>query len=472
MNVTQGNRYFEFRSMAITRPAILIPLSQGPALYMRLTLLAALVLITSVAMAQIPAIPDSSANFNSDFHFQLTTVTQYHPSFKARYTGANSLQPKEEHATTLTSTFFWGIQVGKLFEFYINPEIAGGAGVSSAKGIAGFTNGEAFRVGDPSPTIYIARAYARHSFDLGGDKVSFSESANQVNKIRTEKYLDVVLGKFSIADFFDNNKFSHDPRSQFSNWSLMSGGGWDYPANVRGYTIGGMLELGLKDFKARFATVMVPEEANGNIMDKHIGKARSHTFELEKPFTLFNQRGTIRGLVFYTMAHMGNYDEAVAKDPAAPDITATRKYSRTKYGGVINIEQPLSDAWGFFMRGSWNDGKNETWAFTEIDNSLALGFVQKEGFLKRESDELGFATVFNGLSDQHRNYLQQGGYGFIVGDGTLTYKREWITEIYYKVNLFYQGFWLTPDYQFVVNPAYNSDRGPASIFSIRAHIEL
>ncbi len=441
-------------------------------LYMRLLFMAVLVVCRGVAAAQIPAIPDSSANFNSDFHFQLTTVTQYHPSFSAPYTGANSLQTSEENATTLTSTFFWGVQVGKLFEIYVNPEIAGGAGLSSAKGIAGFTNGEAFRVGNPSPTIYVARAYVRRSFNIGGEEEKFGESANQVNKTRTKKYFDVVLGKFSIADFFDNNKFSHDPRSQFFNWSLMSAGGWDYPANVRGYTWGAMMELGTEKFKARLAAVMVPTEANGNTMDTKIGKARSHTIEFEKPIKLFGQTGTIRLLGFYTIAHMGNYNEATRLIPVGGDLVGTRKYSRNKYGGSINIEQPLSDAWGFFARGSWNDGKNETWAFTEIDRSISAGIVQKEGFLKRESDELGIATVVNGISGPHRDYLKNGGYGFIIGDGNLNYKPEWITEIYYKINLFYRGFWLTPDYQFVLHPAYNADRGPANILSLRAHIEL
>jgi len=447
-------------------------LTRPDRIHMRLSFMAALILIWGQVAAQIPAIPDSSANFNSDFHFQLTTVTQYHPSFRAPYTGLNSLQTAEENATTLTSTFFWGIAVGKLFEFYVNPEIAGGAGLSSAKGIAGFTNGEAFRVGNPAPTIYMARAYIRRSFNLGGERDYFGESANQVNKTRTKKYFDLVVGKFSIADFFDNNKFSHDPRSQFFNWSLMSGGGWDYPANVRGYTWGAMAEFGTESFKARFATVMVPTEANGNKMDTRIGQARSHALETERRVILFGQQGTIRTLLYYTIAHMGSYNESIALNPVAPDITATRKYSRNKYGGVVNLELPLSKAWGLFARGSWNDGKNETWAFTEIDESLSLGFVQKEGFLKRQSDEIGFATVVNGLSDQHKDYLARGGYGFIVGDGSLNYKSEWITEVYYKINLFYPGFWLTPDYQFVVNPAYNKDRGPAHVISLRAHIEL
>jgi high affinity Mn2+ porin len=431
-----------------------------------------LILLYRFSFSQIPAIPDSATNINSDFHFQFTTVTQHHPSFGAPYTGDNSLLTNKETATTLTSTFFWGVQLGKLGEFYVNPEIAGGSGLSSAKGIAGFTNGEAFRVGNPSPTIYIARLYLKHTFNLGGEEEYFGESANQVNKKRTKRYFEIVAGKFSIADFFDNNKFSHDPRSQFFNWSMMSGGGWDYPANVRGYTWGAMLEYGTPHWKVRTATVMVPQEANGNVMDKNLQNARSQAFEFEKPFTLGKNKGTLRLLGFYTLSHMGNYEEAISQDPIKPDITATRKYGRNKYGGVINIEQSIGNAWGLFARGSWNDGKNETWAFTEIDRSVCIGIVQKNGLLKRESDELGFAMVTNGISNAHQSYLKAGGYGFIVGDGTLNYSREFITELYYKINLFYPGFWLTPDYQFVVNPAYNKDRGPAHVFSIRAHIEL
>lgn len=439
---------------------------------MRLIILLALLLIWQSAAAQIPVIPDSATNINTDFHFQLTTVTQYHPRFSAPYSGDNSLQTREEHATTLTSTIFWGVQVGKLFEFYVNPEIAGGSGVSSAKGIAGFTNGEAFRVGDPSPTFYVGRVYIRRSFNLGGAEESFSEIANQVNKVRTEKYFDVVMGKFSIADFFDNNKYSHDPRSQFSNWSLMSGGGWDYPANVRGYTWGAMVEYGNPMFKVRGAAVLVPKEANGNDMDLNVAKARSHALEFEKPYKIGKLDGTIRLLGFYTIAHMGNYNLSIQRSPNSPDITSTRDYGRNKYGALINVEQSLGNGFGMFGRASWNDGKNETWAFTEIDRSVCLGLVQKHGLLKRQSDEIGIAAVANGLSNDHRNYLRAGGYGFIVGDGRLNYSSEFITEVYYKINLFYNGFWITPDYQFVLNPAYNRDRGPAHVFSLRAHIEL
>ncbi|MBY0433837.1 MAG: carbohydrate porin [Cyclobacteriaceae bacterium] len=439
---------------------------------MRLIVLLFFLFISVLVSAQIPAIPDSATNINTDFHFQLTTVSQNHLYFRAPYTDDNSLLKDEKPATTLTSTFFWGAQLGKAFEFYVNPEIAGGAGISSAKGIAGFTNGEAFRVGNPTPTIYIARIYLKHTFNLGGESDYFGTSANQVIKTRTKKYFEITAGKFSIADFFDRNTYSHDPRSQFLNWSLMSAGGWDYPANVRGYTWGVVLEYGQPTWAARTTAVMVPQDANGNDMDLNIGQARSHALEFEKPFMLGKNKGTARLLGFYTLANMGSYRQAVSTQPLSPDITSVRAVARTKYGVALNIEQSLGKTSGLFARASWNDGRNETWAFTEIDQSVSIGFVEKKGVLKKYSDELGIATVINGISNDHRNYLAAGGYGFIIGDGQLNYGNEWITEFYYKINLFYAGFWLTPDYQFVLNPAYNKDRGPAHVFSIRAHIEL
>ncbi len=318
----------------------------------------------------------------------------------------------------------------------------------------------------------MARVYLSHTFNLGGEKEYFGENANQVNETRTKKYFQITAGKFSMADFFDKNKYSHDPRSHFMNWSLMSSGAWDYPANVRGYTWGFVLEYGRPKWAARFAAVLVPKEANGNIMDLNISQARSYALEIEKPYSLGSKPGVIRLLGFYTLAQMGDYRRAVIDNPVAPDITLTRMYGRNKFGGAINIEQEAGKNIGVFARTSWNDGHHETWAFTEIDQSLSVGAVRKNGLIKRKSDEFGLAAVVNGISSDHRAYLQAGGYGFIIGDGQLNYAPEVILESFYKVNLLYEGFWLTPNYQFVLNPAYNKDRGPIHMFSIRVHIEI
>ena len=208
-----------------------------------------LFLVGFVSYSQVPTISDSTINANTNFHFQLTSVTQYKFALPPTYEGANSLSVGDESASTLTATIFWGTKLWKGAAVYINPEVAGGSGISSAKGIAAFTNGEAFRVGNPEPKIYAARAFLKQIINLGGELDYIGEGANEVYKTRSRKYLMAVAGKFSIADFFDNNSYSHDPRSQFLNWGLMSNGAWDYPANVRGYTWGAMLEYGKKTSK-------------------------------------------------------------------------------------------------------------------------------------------------------------------------------------------------------------------------------
>ena len=429
-----------------------------------------LLTISCGLMAQELRVRDSTQNLNSNFHFQLTTVTQYKFKMSAPYTGTNSIINPDETATTVTATIFWGSKLWKGAALYINPEIAGGKGISSAKGIADFTNGEAFRVGDPSPKIYPARAFLQQTFNLGGGEDYIGEGANDVYKTRAKKYIDLVVGRFSIADYFDNNSYSHDPRSQFFNWGLMSNGGWDYPANVRGYTYGTVVEYGNPKWKLRAASVLVPTTANGNDMDFNYAKANSNVIEFEKPFSIHQRSGTVRVLAFYTKAMMGNYDQSVAQSPIGPDITSTRHYGRDKYGFGINLEHELADGVGLFARASWNDGKNETWAFTEIDRSVSVGLSFDGANWKRNQDVLGIGTVLSGLSQPHKNYLMAGGYGFIIGDGQLNYGGESVTELFYKANIFSDAFFITPNVQLAINPGYNKDRGPVWVIGVRGHI--
>jgi high affinity Mn2+ porin len=432
----------------------------------------AMAIQSGMAIAQEPILRDSISNLNTNFHFQLTTVTQYKPTLTSPYFGTNSLIDKEESASTLTATIFWGTRLWKGAALYINPEIAGGSGISSARGIAAFTNGEAFRVGNPEPKIYLARGFIRQIINLDDTHEYIGEGANEVYKTRSKKYLMAALGKFSIADFFDNNLYTHDPRSQFMNWGLMSNGGWDYPANVRGYTWGAVIEYGTEKFKIRAASSLMPKEANGNDLEFNISNARSSVIEFEKPITINQRKGKVRLLGFYTVANMGNYNQSIIQNPSVPDIVSTRGQGRTKYGWGISYEQEIANGIGLFARASWNDGKNETWAFTEIDKSASAGLELEGTRWNRKKDNLGFGTVISGLSTEHKNYLAAGGYGFIIGDSKLNYAPEWVSEVYYKANLFSDMFYLTAGYQLVVNPAYNQDRGPVQVLSIRVHIEF
>jgi len=406
-------------------------------------------------------------------HFQQTTIGQKALPFRSPYEGTNSLSPRDSLRYSVTATLFLGARLWGGAEMYVNPELGGGSGISSTLGVAGFPNGETYRIGDPAPVVEIARLFVRQSFNLGGagDTTAIEDGLNQVSGALPAHRLTITAGKFSIVDIFDDNRYSHDARTQFMNWALMSAGAWDFPADTRGYTWGLALEYIRPEWSIRVSSVMVPREANGMPMDPHINEAHSETIELEIPYTLAALPGTLRLEGFHTLAHMGNYREAIDDTMYHLDITRTRAYGRSKSGLTLNLEQPLTKSAGLFMRAGWNDGKNETWAFTEIDRSLSAGVLIDGPFAARPQDSFGAAIVLNGLSADHEEYLSRGGYGFLIGDGKLNYGLETITELFYgwHATTFLA---LSADYQFVVNPAYNRDRGPVHVMGFRVHVEL
>jgi high affinity Mn2+ porin len=436
---------------------------------MKKPLLSLAILFTTIKFA---AGQDTLKNQRFNVHFQQTVITQYKPGFSAPYTGNNSLLTGEETQTSLTTTLFGGARLWKGMEAYFNPEMSGGSGLSKTLGIAGFPNGETFRVGGAEPKIYIARLYFTQNFEWGNDKEYIEDDVNQLAGWKSKRYLKVTVGKFGMADFFDGNEFSHDARSQFMNWSLMDNAAWDYPANTRGYVFGAVAELGQPTWALRFGYTMTTTSANGAIWDERISHANTQTLEYEKRYQLSGHKGTLRLLAFRNNGKMGVYRDAIDQNPAAPDVDATQAYGRHKYGFGISADQYLTNDFGVFAKASYNDGKTETWAFTEIDRSLSLGAVLKGTSWSRKDDELGLAFVGNGISKDHKDYLAAGGYGFIIGDGQLNYSPELIAEVYYKLNAYQHKLWLSPDYQFIANPAYNRDRGPVNVFSLRAHVEF
>lgn len=404
-------------------------------------------------------------------HFQQTVVTQYHPEFGAKYSGTNSMSKVEEAQTSLTTTFFTGLRLAKNTALYFNPEIAGGAGLSRATGMAGFPNGETFRVGNPKPQVYAARIYVSQYIPLTKEREAVEEDFNQLAGYIPKKYIRIVVGRFAMSDFFDNNSYSHDPRTQFLNWSLMGNGAYDYAANTRGYTWGGVAELGLNNWAFRIGIGMVPTTANASIMDGNIKQAHALQAEVERSWGT-TKKGAVRLLVYQNAANMGNYQRAVSEANGTPDIISTRKYGRTKTGVGINVEQKITTNMGLFARASWNDGTNETWMFTEIDRSASVGVLGNASAIKKPLDTWGIATVLNGISKDHQQYLAAGGTGFMVGDGKLNYAPEMILELFYNASIHEDHFFITPDYQFVINPAYNKDRGPIHLLGIRVHVRF
>ena len=413
-----------------------------------------------------------SINKNLSVHWQATIIPQYHFTFNSPYEGTNSLLAKEGVKTSFTTTVFIDYHPFKNGYIVFAPEAAGGKGLSKTLGIAGFPNGEIYRVGNPAPQPYIARLYAEYQFPLYKEHIKRERiSDSSLNNL--DRHFSVLFGKFSMTDFFDGSSASHDPRTQFLNWSLMASGAWDYPANVRGYTIGAVIQAFLGEWKIRAAMTSVPMEANGQELQFKAGDAMGTALEIEKNNLVRESANFYTDLhfgVFYNNARMGNYDSAVKSSPVNPDITLSRVYGRDKKGVYCIIDNHFGKV-VHFVRASYNDGKNETWAFTEIDRSVATGISINGEIWKRDKDILGIAAVVNGLSPEHRSYLYYGGYGFLIGDGRLNYGTEDIIEGYYSLNVL-KGLYISPDYQFVSHPAYNKDRGPVSIVSIRAHYQL
>ena len=427
--------------------------------------------LSSVLKGKASEVKDSSiANQRWNIHFQSTVVSQMHPGFSSSYSGNNSLSSHEEWQNSLTSTLFLGARLWNGAQAYFNPELTGGGGLSHTQGIAGFPNGEIYRVDSPTPKVSLARLYVQQTFGFGQGLEKIEEGPNQLSGTLDSSRFTISLGRFSLNDFFDDNKYSHDPRTQFLNWSLMDYGAWDYAADTKGYTWGANFEFKRWNWTLRLAMVLVPQEANGIDMDLNILHAHGYNLELEHSFFIGSLPGTVRWLAYQNTAHMGDYRTTLRTPSDSLNIARSRNYS-VKYGFGMNVEQSLTSNIGVFARLSWNDGSTETWAFTEIDRSVTLG-VDLNGYQwKRNVDHMGIAFIHNQLSHAHADYLAAGGYGFIIGDGELNYNPEEIFEFYYLYQLFH-SLGISFDFQEVLSPAYNADRGPVPIFAGRLHLEF
>ncbi|KAF0242203.1 MAG: carbohydrate porin [Sediminibacterium sp.] len=407
-------------------------------------------------------------------HFQSTIISQKNLPFHSPYSGQNSLLSQEPIRSSFSSTLFLNYKFAKKTYVVFNAEASGGKGISKTLGIAGFPNGEVYRVGNPAIQPFIARLYIEHRFNLSNEMVQVNDDINTIQEKTNRDYVSLIVGKFSLPDFFDDLPTSNDPRTEYFNWALMGSGGWDYPANTRGYTMGAVVQIIQHDWALKAAITTVPTEANGPHLELKWGKAMGTVIEWSKNNFIRKKQGnaTLVHLgAFLNYAPMGNYNASLQlAGTGIPDITDTRKFGRKKWGFYAGLNSDFNHV-HHFLSASWGDGKNETWAFTEIDRNVNTGF-QWDGILwKRPNDKLAVAYSANFLSKPHHTYLAKGGYGFLLGDGQLNYGSEQIAEIYYSLHLLKKMF-LTPDYQFIIHPGYNKDRGPVHVFALRLHLDM
>ena len=432
------------------------------------------VLLTLNGQAQTNPDQQPQAPQRWNLFWQATSIGQYHGTFPSPYDSQFSLKNYPERDVSLTTTLFFGLRLDSNTRLYFNPEIAGGRGFSGVTGLANSSNGELPRVASATPKAYLARLYISHDFGFGNEKESFKSEENQLAGQRPMIRYTITVGRFTLTDFFDNNRYSHDPRTQFIGWAVMYNGAWDYPADVRGYTWGWVHEFHARNWSLRYASAAMPMVANGLRFDRRILRNRGDVFEGEYRYDIRKHPGSVRALEYLNHAAAGTYSEAIqlAKQTGdVPDVTATRRTGTLKYGFGINTEQEITSDIGLFARLGWNDGKTESFAFTAMDR-LATGGVSIAGKRwRRPFDTVASELTVSGLSAVHAQYLALGGHDFLIGDGRLQYGPEYVSESYYSARVF-PGFFASFDLQHVTNPAYNQNRGPVWISSIRLHWEL
>jgi hypothetical protein len=402
-------------------------------------------------------------------------ISQYHPAFDSKYSGPNSFSAAAQDATSRVETLYTGFRIANQLEILVDVESAGGAGLSSALGIAGFANVDVVRNPSLGETPYFARTMLHYTIPLSKETTEATRNPLSLASMVPVRRLELRAGKMSTVDFFDLNSVGSDSHLQFMNWSTVNNGAFDYAADTRGYTYGLVAELYAQTWAARFGEMLMPTVANGIVLDWDLARARGENYEFEYHPSFLRERATVvRALGFENHANMGSYREAIdaylAGKTAAPDITLTRRQGRVKYGFGLNGEQELTPLWRAFFRLGWNDGHTESFAYTEIDRTAEAGSDFRGKPWHRPRDKVGVAVVANGISGDHRRYLELGGLGFILGDGGLNYGLEKIVETYYTAHL-WRGISMAFDYQHVTDPGYNRDRGPVSVFSLRFHIE-
>lgn len=403
---------------------------------------------------------------------QVNFIYQANLPFHAPYTGPQSLQPRAEERLSRVLSLYFGLQLWHGAEALVDFESAGGRGISDAFGLAGFTNLDVVRNPELGDTPYLARAMLHQTWALGTAMVDNDRGpTSSALKVPADR-VDLWIGKFGTVDFFDVNDAGGDSHLQFLNWTVDQNGAFDYAADTRGYTYGAVAELRRGIYSLRAGIETMPKVANGIDLDNDLTRARGQNVEGEVRPVLGGRQGAVRLLVYQNVADMGSYREAIDRYLAGltpvPDIVATRRQGRTKTGAGLNFEQEVTAAVRVFGRWGWNDGRNESFAYTEVDSTVELGADLR---LDHERHKAGIALVSNGISGLHRTYLALGGLGFLLGDGRLTYGREDIVESYYTYRI-WRGVYVSADLQHVTNPGYNRDRGPVWVPASRLHIDF
>src|SRR6266852_5999862 len=407
---------------------------------------------------------------------QANFISQWHPAFHSPYQGPNSLPPQAQDATSRVLTLFTALRLSSTSELICDVQESGGHGIGEALGLAGVTNLDVVRNTTLSRAPYVARLMVHQIIPLSGEKETSERTPFSLFRELPQRRIEIRFGKLGIVDFFDVNSYGSDTNFQFMNWTVDNSGAYDYAADTRGFTYAAIIEYHDRHWAARFAEGLMPKVANGIHLDADLGQARAENIEFEIHRALIPKKeGVLRLLAYVNHANMGSYRVAIDNFRAGltplPDITAHPLQTTIKYGFGANLEQPLNDWLGVFARWGWNEGRHESFAYTEVDATTLLGLGASGKRWNRKFDRAGLAFITNGISRDHQQYLALGGVGFLLGDGQLNYARENIIETYYTLHA-WRGAYPSFGFQYVDHPGYNRDRGPVLVPTLRLHLEF
>ena len=441
----------------------------------------------AVAAPSVPTSPDPSPDDSTESMLphlkntrfwlsgQANFIFQTHPDFHAPYNGPHSLNPNYEKATSRVMTLYTGVRLNNSTEFLVDIEEAGGAALSTGFGLAGAPDLDIVRNPQLSKAPYLGRGMIHTVIALSDDKVENERNFLSLFDELPRRRLELRFGKFSMPDFFDINSVGSDTHLQFENWTVDNNAAWDYAADTRGYTVGLTADYEDRNWGFRFAEALMPKVANGIDLVWKPWQVHAENFEYELRHGVIPKKaGVLRLLAYTNSANMGIYRDQVieaANAGATPDITAHPWHITRKFGFGINVEQNLTQYLTAYARFGWDNGKTESFAYTEVDQTFNQGLGVKGAWWRRKQDRAGLAFVSNAIKKDHQNYLAAGGLGFLLGDGHLTYGRENILETYYTAHV-WRGIYLAPGFQRIVDPGYNRDRGPVLVPSFRAHVEF
>ena len=417
---------------------------------------------------------------------QTNIIFQAHAPFHSPYSGPNSFLSRGEYKTSLIGTLYGGFELNRSPRYatdgIFDVESTGGRGISEALGLAGFTNLDVVRNPSLGSKPYLARYEIHQVIGLSGNLVESPRTFFSLQPKLPDRRIELWLGRMSLPDLLDLNSVGTDSHLQFMNWSIDNTGSWDYAANTRGYTDALVAEYTDHDVTARYALAAMPVVANGIDLDYALRRSSGQNVEFELrggPGTRFNQlglKGVVRILGFVNHANMGDYRQQIdlfltQHLTPTPEITAHAPKTTVKYGVATNFEQEVSSNGRLWGRFGWNEGQHESFAYTEIDQTVALGGDYAMNRFGRPNDKAGLTFVTNAIKRDHQEYLKLGGLGFLLGDGNLNYARENIVEAYYNCHA-WRGVYYAFDEQFIAHPGYNQDRGPVLVESVRMHVDF